>query len=318
MNNNGRASQLKIFTGSANPELSMEISRYLKIPLGKINLMKFSDGEIYCQIEENVRGHDIFVIQPTCHPVNQNLVELLVMLDAFKRASADRVTAVIPYYGYARQDRKDKPRVPISAKLVADLISVAGASRVLVMDLHAAPIQGFFDIPVDHLFAAPVLIKYLAHLKIKKMVIVSPDAGGVERARAFAKRLRSHLAIIDKRRPAPNKSEIMNVIGNVEGKTAVIIDDIIDTGGTLINTCIALKNSGAKEVMACFSHGVFSGKAMKNIKNKSIKRVIVTNTIPFDGDKRKNRKIECLSIAPLLGQAIRRIHTNSSVSSLFV
>ncbi len=280
--------------------------------------MKFSDGEIYCQIEENVRGHDVFVIQPTCHPVNQNLVQLLVMLDAFKRASADRVTAVIPYYGYARQDRKDKPRVPISAKLIADLISVAGANRVLVMDLHAAPIQGFFNIPVDHLFAAPVLIRYLAQLKIKKMVIVSPDAGGVERARAFAKRLRSHLAIIDKRRPAPNKSEIMNVIGDVDGKTAVIIDDIIDTGGTLINTCNALKNNGAKEVMACFSHGVFSGKAMENIKDKSIKRIIVTNTIPFDTEKRKNRKIECLSIAPLLGQAIRRIHTNSSVSSLFV
>ncbi len=318
MINNKNVPRLKVFTGSANPELSKEICRYLKIPLGKINLLKFSDGEIYCQIEENVRGHDVFVIQPTCPPVNHNLVELLVMLDAFKRASAERVTAVIPYYGYARQDRKDKPRVPISAKLVADLISVAGANRVLVMDLHAAPIQGFFNIPVDHLFAAPVLIRYLAQLKIRKMVIVSPDAGGVERARAFAKRLRAHLAIIDKRRPAPNQSEIMNVIGDVKGKIAVIIDDIIDTGGTLINTCDALKKNGAKEVMACFSHGVFSGKAMENIKDESIKRIIVTNTIPFDVEKRNNRKIKCLSIAPLLGQAIRRIHTNSSVSSLFV
>ncbi|MFQ6033191.1 MAG: ribose-phosphate pyrophosphokinase [Candidatus Zixiibacteriota bacterium] len=312
-----RLRQLKVFSGNAHPELAKDICRYLKIPLGKINLMKFSDGEVCCQIKENVRGH-VFVIQPTCPPVNQNLVELLVMLDAFKRASAARVTAVIPYYGYARQDRKDKPRVPISAKLVADLISVAGATRVLVMDLHAAPIQGFFNIPVDHLFAAPVLIKYLAKLKIKNMVIVSPDAGGVERARAFAKRLRSKLAIIDKRRTAPNVALTMNVIGDVQGKTAIIIDDIIDTGGTLISTCKALKQKGAKEVMACFIHGVLSGKAIENIKNKNIKKVIITNTIPFDDHRKKNRKILCLSIAPLLGKAIRRIHTNSSVSSLFV
>ncbi len=310
--------RLKVFSGNANPELAKEICSYMKIPLGKIDLLKFSDGEVYCQIKENVRGNDIFIIQPTCHPVNQNLVELLVMLDAFKRASAARVTAVLPYYGYARQDRKDKPRVPISAKLIADLISVAGANRVLVMDLHAAPIQGFFDIPVDHLFAAPILINYLSRLRIKNMVIVSPDAGGVERARAFAKRLRCQLAIIDKRRTAPNVSETLHVIGNVKNKIAVIIDDIIDTGGTLINTCKALEKNGSKQVMACFSHGVLSGKAMENLRKMSIKKIVITNTIPLTEEKRRNSKILCLSIAPLLGKAIRRIHLNSSVSSLFV
>ncbi|MEW5805901.1 MAG: ribose-phosphate pyrophosphokinase [Acidobacteriota bacterium] len=317
MHHDKSSGEMKIFSGNAHPELAKKICAYLEVPLGKIHVTRFRDGESYCQIEENVRGKDIFAVQPTCPPVNQNLVELLIMIDAFKRASAARITAVIPYFGYARQDRKDKPRVPISAKLVADVITTAGADRILVMDLHAPAIQGFFNIPVDNLYAGPVLIRYLKGLKLKNPVLVSPDAGGTERARAFAKRLNAGLAIMDKRRHEANVAKIMNVIGNVAGKTAVIVDDIVDTAGTLVETVEALKKNGANEIIACMTHAVLSGNAVERLQNENLKKVIVTNTIPLEKEKMGLRKIVSLCIAELFGEAIKRIHTNSSVSSLF-
>jgi ribose-phosphate pyrophosphokinase len=309
--------ELKVFSGNANLPLAQEICKHLKLPLGKINLTKFSDGELYCQILENVRGKDIFIIQPTCCPVNSNLMELLIMIDAFKRSSATRITSVIPYYGYARQDRKDKPRVPISSKLVADLLTAAGTDRILSMDLHAGQIQGFFDIPVDHLYAMPVLIEHLRKMKIPDLTVVSPDAGGVERARSFGKRLNADLAVIDKRRTAPNEAEIMNIIGDVNGKNVVICDDMIDTAGTLVNTVIALKKKKAKRVFACATHGILSGPAIERLRNAPIERIIVTNTVSMDASKiLPNMTI--LSVAGLLGKAIQSIHEETSVSNLFV
>jgi ribose-phosphate pyrophosphokinase len=288
------------------------------VPLGRAHLARFSDGEIWFQIQDNVRGADVFVIQPTSSPVNENLMELLVMLDAFKRSSASRITAVLPYYGYARQDRKDKPRVPISAKLVADLLSAAGADRVLTMDLHASQIQGFFNFPVDHLFAAPVIIDYVARLKLQRLTIVSPDAGGVERARAYAKRLEANLAIVDKRRDSPNVAEVHHVVGEVEGRTALVVDDIVDTGGTLAKVAEALKQAGAREVLASCSHGVLSGQAMERIEQAPLSKLIVTDSIPPVGEERRSRKIVVLSIAELMAKAIRNIHEEASVTSLFV
>jgi ribose-phosphate pyrophosphokinase len=312
------AGELKIFSGRAHPALVAEICDYLNLEAGKVSAFNFSDGETFCQIEENVRGSDVFVVQPTCSPVNENLMELLIMLDSFKRSSASRVTAVIPYYGYARQDKKDKPRVPITAKLVADLISRAGADRVLTMDLHADQIQGFFDIPVDHLFAAPVLLDAVRGLDIPKLVVVSPDAGGVERARAIAKRLKAGLAIVDKRRTAPNEAEVMHVIGEVDGCNCLIVDDIIDTAGTLTKTVDALRKEGATRVLAAGVHGILSGPALQRIADSCLEIVFITNTTPVDEKLSRLPKLRPLSVAPLLGEAIRRIHENSSVSSLFV
>jgi ribose-phosphate pyrophosphokinase len=312
------AGELKIFGGRAHPALVAEICDYLNLEAGKVSAFNFSDGETFCQIEENVRGSDVFVVQPTCGPVNENLMELLVMLDSFKRSSASRVTAVVPYYGYARQDKKDRPRVPITAKLVADLISRAGADRVLTMDLHADQIQGFFDVPVDHLFAAPVLLEAVRDLEIPDLVVVSPDAGGVERARAIAKRLGAGLAIIDKRRTAPNEAEVMHLIGDVEGCNALVVDDIIDTAGTLTKSVEALKAKGANRVLAAGVHGILSGPAIKRIASSPLEMVLITNTTPVDDKLAKLPKLRPLSVAPLLGEAIRRIHENSSVSSLFV
>ena len=310
--------ELKIFGGRAHPALTVELCAYLNLAQGRVTTYNFSDGEIFCQLEENVRGSDVFVVQPTCPPANENLVELLIMLDAFKRSSAERVTAVLPYFGYARQDKKDKPRVPITAKLVADLISKAGADRVLTMDLHAAQIQGFFDIPVDHLFAAPVLLEAIRAKRLPDLTIVSPDAGGVERARAIAKRLEAGLAIVDKRRTKPNEAEVMNVIGDVEGQTALIIDDIIDTAGTLVKTVDALRAHGAKDVMAAGIHGVLSGPAIERLEQTPVSEVLVTNTTPIEDKLRLLDKLRPLSVAPILGEAVRRIHEDSSVSSLFV
>lgn len=310
--------ELKIFSGRAHPALTAEICEYLNLAAGKVTAYNFSDGEIFCQIEENVRGSDVFVVQPTCQPVNENLVELLVMLDAFKRSSASRVTAVVPYYGYARQDKKDQPRVPITSKLVADLLSRAGADRLLTMDLHAAQIQGFFDIPVDHLFAAPVVLDAIRELDVPNLMIVSPDAGGVERARAIAKRLNAGLAIVDKRRVSPNEAEVLHVIGDVSGRDVLILDDIIDTAGTLIKTVEALRSHGARQVFAVGVHGVLSGPALERLENSDIQGVMVTNTTPLEKKLEQCSKIQPLSVAPLLGEAIRRIHENSSVSSLFV
>ena len=310
--------ELMIFSGRAHPVLAREISAYLNIPLGKVECSNFSDGEIFCQLQENVRGSDTFVIQPTCTPVNENLVELLIMLDAIKRASASRITAVLPYYGYARQDKKDAPRVPITSKLVADLISQAGADRILTLDLHAAQIQGFFNVPVDHLFAAPVLLEAIRELAIPELVIVSPDAGGVERARAIAKRLMAGLAIVDKRRVGPNEAAVMHVIGDVDGKSVLILDDIIDTAGTLTHTATALKQKGAQRVFAAAVHGVVSGPALKRIVEAPIEQVLITNTTPLEDKLRRCPKLLPLSVASLLGEAIYRIHQNSSVSSLFV
>jgi ribose-phosphate pyrophosphokinase len=309
---------VKIFGGRAHPALTEEICAYLGVPAGKVSAFNFSDGETFCQIEENVRGSDVFVVQPTCQPVNENLMELLILLDAFKRSSASRVTAVIPYYGYARQDKKDQPRVPITAKLVADLISKAGADRVLTMDLHAAQIQGFFDVPVDHLFAAPVVLEAIREMAIPDLVIVSPDAGGVERARAIAKRLEASLAIVDKRRTAPNEAEVMNIIGEVDGRNTLILDDIIDTSGTLATTVEALRRKGAERILAVGIHGVLSGPALKRIEDSPLEAVLITNTTPVEDKLRRSKKLRSLSVAPLLGEAIRRIHENSSVSSLFV
>lgn len=308
---------LKVFSGRAHPTLALEICTNLGVEPGRAALYNFSDGENYVQIDENVRGADVFIVQPTAPPVNDNLMELLIMLDAFKRSSASRVTAVLPYYGYARQDRKDKPRVPITSKLVADLITAAGASRVLTMDLHAAQIQGFFNIPVDHLFAAPVLIRYIKSLNMPDLTIVSPDAGGVERARAFAKRLGATLAIIDKRRFAKNQTEVMHIIGEVEGRNVFIVDDIVDTAGTLIHTVDSLRAEGAKSIAACCTHAVLSGPATERINASTIDRLIVTNTMSMADRELECPKIETLSIAEILGEAIRRIHEEDSVSSLF-
>ena len=310
--------ELKIFGGRAHPMLTQEICEYLNLRPGNVSARNFSDGEIFCQIQENVRGSDVFVVQPTCQPVNENLMELLIMLDTFKRSSASRVTAVLPYYGYARQDKKDQPRVPITAKLVADLISRAGADRVLTMDLHADQIQGFFDVPVDHLFAAPVLLEAVRELDVPDLVIVSPDAGGVERARAIAKRMEVGLAIVDKRRPEPNEAEVMFVIGDVEGCNALIVDDIVDTAGTLTKTVEALKSKGAKRVLAAGVHGVLSGPALKRIDQSPVEAVLITNTTPLDQKLARSQKLRPLSVSALLGEAIRRIHEDSSVSSLFV
>jgi ribose-phosphate pyrophosphokinase len=310
--------ELRVFTGSAHPALGEAIARFLGVPLGRAHLSRFSDGEVWFQIQDNVRGADVFVVQPTGPPVNENLMELLVMLDAFKRSSASRITAVLPYYGYARQDRKDKPRVPISAKLVADLLSAAGTDRVLTMDLHASQIQGFFNVPVDHLFAAPVILDYVMRLKLPRLTVVSPDAGGVERARAYAKRLDAALAIVDKRREAPNVAEVHQVVGDVEGRSALIVDDMVDTGGTLAKVAHAIKEAGAREVLASSSHAVLSGQAVEKIEKSPLSKLIVTDSIPLAEDKRRCGKLVVLSIAELMGKAIRNIHEEASVTSLFV
>ncbi|HOC17514.1 MAG TPA: ribose-phosphate pyrophosphokinase [Vicinamibacterales bacterium] len=310
--------ELKVFSGSAHPELAREIAGHLGLPLGQARIGRFPDSEVSFQIEENIRGTDVFVVQPTSTPVDQHLIELLIMIDAFRRSSAARITAVIPYYGYARQDRKDKPRVPISAKLVANILSAAGANRVLTMDLHKAQIQGFFDIPVDHLFAAPVIIDYLARQRFPNMTIVSPDAGGAERARAYAKRLGAGLAVIDKRRSETGAAEVMNVIGDVAGRTCILQDDIVDTAGTMQKAATALVENGAERVLACAVHGVLSGPAIGRIEQSPIEKLIVTNTTPLGPEKSRCPKIVVLSVARLLAQAIRSIHEESSVSSLFV
>ena len=307
-----------IFTGNANPALAQEICDYLSMPLGRASVKTFSDGEVYVEIGENVRGADVFVVQPTCPPVNHNMMELLIMVDALRRASARRITAVLPYYGYARQDRKVAPRVPISAKLVADIITTAGVRRVLAVDLHSSQIQGFFSIPVDHLFAAPVTLDYLKGRFSGEVVMVSPDAGGVERTRAFAKRFGAGLVIIDKRRDRPNESEVMYIIGDVKGKTAVILDDMVDTAGTLCKAAQALKEHGANEVHGCITHPVLSGPAISRIKESVLESLVVTNTIPLSEEAQKVDKIKVLSVSALLGEAIRRIHDEDSVSSLFV
>jgi len=311
------AYELKLFSGNANRPLADEISQYLRVPLGDADVDRFSDGEIFVQINENVRGADVFLIQPTCPPVNDNLMELLVLIDALKRASARRITAVLPYYGYGRQDRKVQPRVPITAKLVADLLTAAGVDRVMALDLHAGQIQGFFNIPVDHLFAAPVIIDYLGKKDLRDPAIVSPDAGGVERARAIAKRLKANLAIIDKRRDGPNVAVFMHLIGDVLGKDVVIIDDLIDTAGTLVQAVEALQREGARRVLACGVHPVLSGPAVERIRVSVLEEVIVTNSIPVSEAKRAAR-VTVLTVAPLLGEAIRRIHDEESVSTLFI
>jgi len=309
---------MKLFGGTSNTTLTQEVCDYLGIQPGKMAAKTFSDGETQIEIHENIRGRDVFVLQSTCTPVNDNLMQLLIMMDALRRASADRVTAVIPYYGYGRQDRKVKPRVPISAKLVADLITVAGASRVVSIDLHAGQIQGYFNIPVDNLYAAPVLVKHIRTHFQDDLVIVSPDAGGVERARAYAKRLEASLAIIDKRRDAPNVAKAMNIIGEVEGKTAVILDDMIDTAGTLTQAAKALKENGAGNIYACCTHPVLSGTAVERIEASPLDKVVVTNTIPLNEKARNGSKIMALSVAELLGETIKRVHNSDSVSTLFL
>ena len=311
--------KFKIFSGTANAPLADEVCQFLGMQRGQALVTRFADGEAYVQIQENVRGCDIFVMQPTCRPVDEHLMELLLMIDAFKRASARRITAVIPYFGYARQDRKDKPRVPISSKLVADLLTTAGAHRALIVDLHTPQLQGFFNIPVDHLFASPVLVDHFKKLNLPNLTVVSPDAGGVERARFFAKKVDAALAIVDKRRVEMNVAEVMHVIGDVNGRTCLIIDDLIDTAGTLVKTAAALMENGAIEVYACSSHPVLSGPAVSNIRNSVIREVVVTNTIPLTRRRRRwNRKIRVLSIAGLIGRAIQSIHEETSVSKLFM
>jgi len=309
--------RLKIFTGNANPDLAKEICAYLCIPLGSAVIKRFSDGEVNVEIRDNVRGVDVFVVQPTCPPVNDHLMELLILMDGLKRASAMRVTAVLPYYGYARQDRKVLPRAPITAKLVADLLTAAGVSRLLTMDLHAGQIQGFFNIPVDHLYSAPVMLEYIKAKYGNDIVIVSPDAGGVERARAFAKRLSASLAIIDKRRVVPNVAQVLNIIGEVDGKTAILLDDMVDTAGTLAQSAEALRREGAEHIYACATHAVLSGPAIERLEKSEIEELVVTDTIPL-GPKAACRKLHVLTVAPLLGEAIKRIHFQDSVSSLFV
>lgn len=310
--------RLKLFGGNSNPELTAKICQHLQILQGKAVVQTFSDGEIMVEIGENVRGRDVFVMQSTCSPVNHNLMELLVLMDALKRASAWRITAVLPYYGYARQDTKVLPRVPISAKLVADLITVAGGHRVICLDLHANQIQGFFDIPVDNLFAAPVLLEYIRQYFNSDLVIISPDAGGVERARAFAKRLNASLAIIDKRRDEDQKVKAMHIIGEVEGKAAIILDDMVDTGGTLTEAAKALAENGALSINACCTHAVLSGNAIGRIEESAIENLIVTDSIPLQPETKGCKKIKVLTVANLLGEAIKRSHLNDSVSSLFV
>jgi ribose-phosphate pyrophosphokinase len=310
--------KFKIFSGTANEALADEVCAFLGMTRGQALVTRFSDGEAYTQIQENVRGADVFVMQPTCRPVDEHLMELLLMIDALKRASARRITAVVPYYGYSRQDRKDKPRAPISAKVVADLLTTAGADRALIIDPHAPQIQGFFNIPVDHLFASPVLVDHFRKLNLPNLTVVSPDAGGVERARFFAKKMDSALAIMDKRRVEMNVAEIMHVIGDVHGRTCLVIDDLIDTAGTLVKTATALMENGATAVYACASHPVLSGPAVENIAQSRITEVVVTNTIPLSEAARKESKIRVLSIAGLIGRAIQSIHEETSVSKLFL
>jgi ribose-phosphate pyrophosphokinase len=310
--------KLKLFSGNSNPSLAKEMANHLDIPLGDASVGVFSDGEVRVQINENVRGSDVFVIQSTSSPVNTNIMELLIMMDALRRASAKRITAVIPYYGYGRQDRKDQPRVPISAKLIADLIVTAGADRVLTLDLHAGQTLGFFNIPVDHLYATPVLLNHFRKKKFKNLVVVSPDAGGVERARAFAKRMNAGLAIVDKRREGPGRTKVMNIIGNVEGKDIMILDDMIDTAGTLVAAAEAIREKKSGKIIAACTHPILSGPALDRLNNASIDAVIVTNTIPLEGDRGSCKKISVLSVAPRLGEAIKRIHEESSISSLFI
>jgi ribose-phosphate pyrophosphokinase len=309
---------LKVFSGNAHVDLAKEICAALGVELGKAEVGRFPDGEVRLQILENVRGADVFLVQPTCRPVNDSLVELLIMLDAFRRASADRITAVIPFYGYARQDRKDRPRVPISSKLVADLLTSAGANRVLALDLHAGQIQGYFNIPVDHLYATPVTVEYFRKLKLRNPVVVSPDPGGVERARAFAKRIDGRLAIIDKRREDAKTVEVMNVIGDVEGQTCLVVDDMIDTGGTLVRGAQALLDNGATEVYACCTHGVFASNAVEQVCQSPLKQLVITNSIPLTPEGKTCRKIKVLSVARLFAEAIRSIHEETSVSKLFI
>jgi ribose-phosphate pyrophosphokinase len=309
----------KVFSGTANPALTQEICESLGCPVGEAMIKGFADGETHLQIQENVRGCDVFLVQPTSTPVDHNLMELLLLLDAFKRASAERITAVLPYYGYARQDRKDKPRMPISAKLVASLLETAGANRVLALDLHAAQIQGFFDIPVDHLFAAPVMVEYFQErYEAGELIVVSPDAGGVERARAFAKRMNAPLAIIDKRREEANVAEVMNIIGDVRDKHCLVVDDLVDTAGTLVKGVEALLAKGARSVTGCATHAVLSGAAVERITNSPIKELVVTNSIPLRDDGIACGKIRVLSIAPLLARGIQSIHEGGSISTLFV
>ena len=309
---------IKVFSGNANPDLSEKICKYLGVPMGKLRLERFSDGEVRCQIQENVRNANVFVIQPTCPPSDKNLMELLILIDALKRASASSVTTVVPYFGYARQDRKDRPRVPITAKLIANIITAAGADRILTVDLHAHQIQGFFDIPVDNLFAAPVLVEYISDLKLRNLTVVSPDAGGVERARAIASKLSASLAIIDKRREDANISAVMNVIGDVKDRHTMVVDDIIDTAGTLCHTAVALKEKGASAVTAYCVHPVLSGEALSRIQDSPLESLMVTDTIPLGEKLDKCPKIKVLSVGDLLGEAIKRIHQGSSVSSLFI
>ncbi len=310
--------RIRVFSGNANKELAEKICGVLGVSLGKANVTTFSDGETRVEIDENVRGMDVFIIQSTCPPVNITLMELLIMIDAMKRASVDRITAVVPYYGYARQDRKVASRAPITAKLVADLITAAGANRVLAMDLHAGQIQGFFNIPVDNLFAKPVLLDYMKKNYKDNTVIVSPDAGGVERARSFGKRLDASLAIIDKRREGPNEAEAMNIIGDVKGKRVIILDDMIDTAGTVVQAASAMKKEGALEIAVCCTHPVLSGPALERIEKSDIKEAIVTDTIPLCDRAKKCKKIKVLSVSGILGEAVRRIYYNDSVSSLFI
>jgi ribose-phosphate pyrophosphokinase len=310
--------RFKIFSGTANPILAESICRHLNVPLGKALLGRFSDGEIYFQILENVRGADVFVVQPCSYPVDNHLLELLLMIDAFKRASAWRITAVLPYYCYARQDRKDKPRVPISAKLVADLLETAGASRALTLDLHAPQIQGYFDVPVDHLYGSPVLVDYFRNKKLPNLTVVSPDAGGVERARAFAKKLGAPLAIVDKRRVDLDVTEVMNLIGDVKGRSTLIVDDIIDTAGTLVKTADALIREGATQVFAACTHAVFSGPAVERLENSKITEVVATDSVPVSEAARNLKKVTILSVADLLARGIRSIHEETSISELFI
>jgi len=307
---------MEIITGNANPQLAQEICRYLKMPLGDAMVTTFSEGEIRVKINKNVRGKDVFIVQPTCPPVNNNLMELLILIDALRRASANRITAVLPYFGYARQDRKDQPRVPITAKLVANLIATAGVDRVLTVDLHAQQIQGFFDIPMDHLYAVNVFVNYIKKIKLKDIVIISPDVGGIKMARAYAKKFEAPLAIVDKRRISGEETEAMNILGEIKGKNLIIVDDLVATASSLVEAAAALKKQGGKEIYAAITHPILSGPAIKRINDSCIKRLFVTNTIPVENGKR-HEKIEVLSIAPLLAEAIKRIHNEESVSCLF-
>ena len=305
-----------IITGNANPKLAQEICQYLKMPLGDTLVTTFSEGEVRVKINENVRGKDVFIVQPTCPPVNNNLMELLILVDALRRASAKRITAVLPYFGYARQDRKDQPRVPITAKLVANLITTAGADRILTVDLHAGQIQGFFDIPMDHLYAVNIFVTHIKKIKLKNIVIVSPDVGGIKMARAYAKRFEAPLAIVDKRRISEEDTEAMNILGEIRGKNLIIVDDLVATASSLVEAAAALKKQGGKEIYAAITHPILSGPAIKRINDSVIKKLFVTNTIPVENGK-KHKKIEVLSIAPLLAEAIKRIHNEESVSCLF-